>query len=524
MRPAPSPSSAATTAAPADGVAASDPAAAGRLPLLVLFLGAAAWLLVSSVFALLASLRFHSPNFLADAAWLTYGRLRPAADSALLYGCCVPAGLGLTLWLLARLGRTGLAQTWLGTLGAAVWNLAVLLGTGGILAGDQTGFTDLPLPRYATPLLLLGYLLLASWAALIFHQRRERQLYVSQWFLFAALFWFAWILSTAQLLLITFPVRGVVQSVVAWWYGNNLRQVWLWLVGLAVVFYLLPKLARSRFHSRYLALLAFWMIILFGSWGGIPATAPVPAWMPVLSSIGTVLTVIPLLAVALSVWGTLTGPDHGTPEIQTTKTPPSNELRTFGSRNSDFLRTSNFEFRISDPVALGFLLLGVLLFLKAGLLRILGAFLAVGRFTDLSWFTAAREQLNAYGFFVIVSFGAIYWLLPRLLGLEFKRPGLIRAHFWLAAAGLPLAVIPLGLAGLVQGLRLQDPNIPFLDVTRATLPFLRASTLGDLLLVLANALFLLNLAGLVLRFCRARAASFCATATADLFQPAEVKP
>ena len=62
----------------------------------------------------------------------------------------------------------------------------------------------------------------------------------------------------------------MAQAVIAWWYSDNLLVVWLGLVGLAAVFYFVPKLTRRELHSRYLALLTFWMLILFGSWGGIP--------------------------------------------------------------------------------------------------------------------------------------------------------------------------------------------------------------------------------------------------------------
>ena len=67
------------------------------IPLLALFGGAALWLVIGAVFALLASIKFHAPDFLANCACLTYGRLQPAADDALLYGFCLPAGLGVAL-------------------------------------------------------------------------------------------------------------------------------------------------------------------------------------------------------------------------------------------------------------------------------------------------------------------------------------------------------------------------------------------------------------------------------------------
>ena len=73
-----------------------------RLPLMTLFGGAAIWLLVSSVFALIASIKFHGPGFLADSAWLTYGRVRPAAWNALIYGGPMQARLAVALRMLSR--------------------------------------------------------------------------------------------------------------------------------------------------------------------------------------------------------------------------------------------------------------------------------------------------------------------------------------------------------------------------------------------------------------------------------------
>src|SRR5436190_7249157 len=99
-----------------------------RLPLLILFISAAIWLVIGSAFGLIGSVKFHSPNFLAGSAWLTYGRVRPAYINSMLYGACVQAGLGVLIWLMTRLGRTVLAQRWLVATGAKLWNLGVTVG------------------------------------------------------------------------------------------------------------------------------------------------------------------------------------------------------------------------------------------------------------------------------------------------------------------------------------------------------------------------------------------------------------
>ena len=359
-----------------------------RLPLVVLFLSAAGWLVIASAFGLIASIKFHAPGFLADSAWLTYGRVRPAGVNLMLYGFCLQAGLGVALWMLARLGRTTLAAPWLVVVGALCWNLGVATGILGILTGSSTGFENLEMPAYAASLIFLGYLMMVVWGVLTFHQRRERQLYVSQWFLFAALFWFPWIYSTANLLLLRFRVRGMAQAVIAWWYSDNLLVVWLGLVGLAVVFYFVPKLTSRDLHSRYLALLTFWMLILFGSWSGIPASAPLPAWMPASSAVATVLGVITIITVALNV--------HCTLEGKCSKLMGHPSLRFMG--------------------------FGLVAFIVAGLASIVTALPEVSRVTQFTWFTPARDLLNSYGFFAMVMFGAVYYIVPQLVGVKFPSP------------------------------------------------------------------------------------------------------
>src|SRR5690349_11993235 len=81
-----------------------------RLPLLMLFVSAAVWLVVGSVFAMIATLKFHAPNLLADHPYFTYGRVHPAHLNAFIYGFAVQAGLGVLLWIIAHLGRTRLAM------------------------------------------------------------------------------------------------------------------------------------------------------------------------------------------------------------------------------------------------------------------------------------------------------------------------------------------------------------------------------------------------------------------------------
>lgn len=472
----------------APGIAPAAIEASCRWPLFLLFGGGALWLLVASVFGLIASIKFHSPGFLADFDWLTYGRVRPAYLNSVFYGFCLQAGLGVGLWLFARLGSTRLLLPGLVIGGTGFLNLGVAGGVAGILAGDATGFPNLDMPLHAAVLIVIGYILIGISAVTTFHVRRQRPLFVSQWFFFTALFWFAWIFTTAVLLLLAFPVRGVVQAVIAWWFFDNFQVVWLGLTGLAAVLFFVPALTNRPLHSYYLAVLTYWMLVLFGGWGGVPGRAPVPAWLPALSTVATVLTVMPLITVGLNLWRTVEG------------------------RISELFRGD----------VLRFFGVGVIAFILAGAMRVLGALLEPGQALSFSWFAVATAHLNFYGFFAFTMFGAVYAILPRLTGLEFPWPAMVRAHFWLALAGVLLLCLPLAAGGLVQAFRLQNANIAFVDVMKGTLPFLRIATIGDLLLAVGNAVLLLNGAGIVARAVRVRVSSAYESATESLW-PTEVK-
>jgi cytochrome c oxidase cbb3-type subunit 1 len=158
--------------------------------------------------------------------------------------------------------------------------------------------------------------------------------------------------------------------------------------------------------------------------------------------------------------------------------------------------------RARENLPLQFILFGLVAWFISGLLGALTSLPAVSEVTQFTWFLPAQRQLAVYGFFTMTMFGAIYCIVPRLLQMEFPSAGKIRLHFWVAALGVVLYVVPLAIGGLQQGAALNDPKTPFLDVAKGTLLFLRGSTTGDLLIAFGHLIFFLNLFGMVLRFGR----------------------
>jgi cytochrome c oxidase cbb3-type subunit 1 len=463
-----------TAAAPQ--VSRTEIEASGAVPLLCLFAGAAVWLLLGSLLALLCSLKLHAPGLLASGPMFTYGRVHAAADTALLYGFGVPAALGAGLWLLCRLGRTRLAGAAVAAVGAVGWNAAVAAGLWAILRGGGTGYEGFEMPGAVAPLLVLSYLLIGICGVITFQQREAGPLYPSQWFVLGALFWFAWIFSTAAMLLLGAPVRGVLQASVNWWYEHNLGTVFFGFAGLAPIFYFIPKLTGRPLHSYYQAALAFWMLALAGSWGGIPGGAPLLGWLVSVSLVGTVLTIIPIAAVALNLYLTV-----GDAPAAALEANPS----------------------------LRFTCAGLIFWVVAGAQEVAGALPSVGLLTDFTWFTTAQRDLFRYGFVGMTMFGAIYYIVPRLADAKSTAPDglwkgwLTRWHFRLMLAGVVMGYIALLVAGVWQGVEFHNPANSFTAVMRGTMMALRMSTLEPLLLTLGMIAFLLNFA-LLLKGCCAR--------------------
>jgi cytochrome c oxidase cbb3-type subunit 1 len=161
------------TNAPSNAIAevtAADRAA--RWPVLLLICSAIKWLVISGVLALIASIQLVQPTFLADCSVFTHGRTVAMQESIFVYGWAANAGLGIALWILARLGGSPLrAGNWI-IVGTIFWNVAVTLGVIGIAIGDATSIAFLELPRYVQLMMLFAYGTIAISGVLAWAGRR----------------------------------------------------------------------------------------------------------------------------------------------------------------------------------------------------------------------------------------------------------------------------------------------------------------------------------------------------------------
>ncbi|MHC4339242.1 MAG: cbb3-type cytochrome c oxidase subunit I [Planctomycetota bacterium] len=456
------------------------------VPCIVFFASALFWLMAGTLFALLASIKFHSPGFLADWSWLTFGRVRPAHLNTVAYGWASMAGIGVMLWLMCRLCSVPLRYPSFLVVAAGIWNVGVFVGTVAILAGHSEGIEWLEFPTYAAFILFLAFAIIAVWAVATFAMRRQEHVYVSQWYLFGALFWFPWLYATVQILLLLMPVKGVPQAAINWWFGHNVLGLWFTPIGLATAYYLIPKVIGRPIYSYYMSILGFWTLALFYNWAGAHhlIAGPIPAWLVTVSIVGSMMMLIPVATVAMNHHMTMRG---------------------------------SFRILRYSPT-LRFVVMGSMIYTAVS---VQGAFMALRALNEPFHFThhtIAHAHLGLYAFFSVIMFGAMYYIIPRLTGREWASAGLIRTHFWTVAVGFGLMFVVLTVGGIIQGFEMNQASepygklvgehglvggtgkffdgfksrngaVPFIDIVKGTRPWLIARTVSGILILIGHAAF-----------------------------------
>jgi cytochrome c oxidase cbb3-type subunit I len=436
-------------------------------PVLFLISSSVAWLLAGLTLALVASVKLHLPGFLVDCSYMTFGRIDAAARNSLVYGFAAQAGLGLGLWLLAHLGSARLAGGWLIAVAAVFWNLGLTFGIGAIIAGQGTGVAWLEFPSEVTPLLFLSFLVMAGWGVVTFCTRRNSTASPSQWYIFGAMFWFPWLYATAQAAVVFFPVRGVVQAIIAGWYSQGLFELWLTSLALGVLYYLVPNATGRPTKNLEYATLGFWSLIILAIWTSAKGLVggPVPAWVITVGVAAGVVLILPTVLISLNL----------------------HSARLFSAA---FKSPTHF-----------LLLASAVSFTTHGLLDSAISLRCAQRVLHFTQFPPALRELQLFGFIFFALFAGIHTFLGRI-GVK-KSPFEILGgvHVALSVFGVFLVIVPMLLGGWRQGFLLADSQQPFLVSVAAIHPAFLARTAGLALLLIGQlalagklALTLFNLA------------------------------
>lgn len=428
--------------------------ASSRIVVLVLFSIAIGWLLVGSVFGEIASIKLHWPDVLTRQAWLTFGRVRTAHLHAVNYGWATSALIGISLWLLPRLIHTELKSPRVALVGGALFTLGVAVGIVGVLLGYNDGMEWLEANRYAAgPLLVVGGGLVALSLFRTVASRRAEHLYVSVWYILGAFVWFPMLYVTGK-----WPTWTGVESAAAnWFFAHNVLGFWLTAMSIGAAYYFIPKVLGRPIYSYQLSVVGFWSLAMFYSLNGMHhlVGGPLPTWMITTSIVASVFMFIPVVATGINLHMTVVG--------------------RFGAlRYSPTLR---------------FVVLGAISYTAVSLQGTFTALREVSRVTHFTHWTVAHSHVGAYAFVTFVAFGAMYYIMPRVMGHEWPSATLIRWHFNTVLAGIVIYVVSLTWAGVAQGLALLDARLPFQVSVERSLPGLYGRSLGGLILTVGHFIF-----------------------------------
>jgi cytochrome c oxidase cbb3-type subunit 1 len=402
------------------------------------------------------------PELNFDLPWFSYGRLRPLHTNAVIFafgGCALFAS---SYYIVQRTCQVRLFGGPLATFTFWGWQLVIVLAAITLPLGITSG------KEYAElewPIDILITLVWVSYAVVFFGtviKRKVAHLYVANWF------FGAFIITVAVLHLVNsaaLPVSfwksysayaGVQDAMIQWWYGHNAVGFFLTAGFLGMMYYFIPKQAERPVYSYRLSVVHFWALIFTYMWAGphhLHYTA-LPDWA---QSIGMLFSLI-LLAPS---WGgmingimTLSGAWHKLRE---------DPILKFLIVSLSFYGMSTFE--------------GPMMSIKT--------VNALSHYTD--W-TVGHVHSGALGWVGLVSMGAIYYMIPRLFGLQAMwSTRLINVHFWISTVGIVLYIAAMWIAGVMQGLMWRavsdDGSLTytFVEGVKATYPFYAIRLLGGVL-------------------------------------------
>jgi cytochrome c oxidase cbb3-type subunit 1 len=192
---------------------------------------------------------------------------------------------------------------------------------------------------------------------------------------------------------------------------------------------------------------------------------PLPAWMITISIVASIMMVIPVVTVAINHHLTMVG------HFKQLKYSPTLRFIVFGamSYTAVSLQGSSMAIRSLNKV------------------------------THFTHYTIAHAHLGMYAFFTMTMFGSMYYIVPRLVQREWPSARLISVHFWTTSLGVLLYIVPLSVGGVLQGLAMNDPNVPFLKTVELTKPYLITRSISGMIIAVGHVAFFWNFAWILAR-------------------------
>ena len=364
------------------------------------------------------------PNMTDGIPWLSYGRLRPLHTNAVIFAFVGNAVFAGAYYSMQRLLKTRMYSNFLSQLNFWGWQL-IILGAAitlplGITSSKEYAELEWPFDiAIAIVWVAFGINMIGT-----IIKRRERHIYVAIWFYIATFVAVALLhifnnLEIPVSLTKSYSVyAGVQDALVQWWYGHNAVAFFLTTPFLGLMYYYVPKAANRPVYSYRLSIIHFWSLIFIYIWAGPHHLlySTLPDWAQNLGVVFSVMLIAPS-------WGGMI-----------------NGLLT--------LRGVWDKVRV-DPV-LKFMVVAITGY---GMSTFEGPMLSLKNVNAIAHFTdwiVAHVHVGALAWNGFLSFGMIYWLIPRMTKTKLYSLKLANFHFWIGTLGIILYVLPMYVAGFTQ--------------------------------------------------------------------------
>ena len=432
------------------------------------------WGLVGMSAGLLIACQLFAVRLNFDVPWLTYGRIRPIHTNAVIFAF-VGNGIFMGVYYsLQRLCKARMYNDLLSRIHFWGWQLIIVAAAISLGLGKTTSkeYAELEWPIDIAITLVWVVFAINMFGTIL--KRRVRHMYVAIWFYIAT------VVTVAVLHIVNsieIPVSsmksysvfaGVQDALVQWWYGHNAVAFFLTTPYLGLMYYYLPKAANRPVFSYRLSIIHFWALIFLYIWAGphhLLYTA-LPDWA---QSVGMVFS---LMLIAPSWGGMLNG------------------LLTLRGAWDKVRR---------DPV-LKFLVVAVTAY---GMSTLEGPMLSIKSVNALSHYTdwtVAHVHTGALGWNGFLTFGVLYWLIPKLYNTKLHSTKLANWHFWIGLLGIIFYVVPMYWAGVVQGLMWKEFDADgflkypfFLETVKEIIPMYMMRAIGGALYITGAVFMVVNL-------------------------------
>jgi cytochrome c oxidase cbb3-type subunit 1 len=429
--------------------------------IIVWYLAAAVtWLVVGTLIGEYLGMKFLWPE-IDSQSWLSFGRLRPVHTNTVFWGWASLAMIGLAYFVIARTSNTAIHSYKIAWRAWWLINVSVFAGDLCLMAGINNGGGEYR--EYIWPVMALfaaGLLLTLSNFYKTIAKRKISEIYISNWFILAALIWTLVLVTIAY---IPGLQTGLGETVIQGYYMHQGVGMWFMTFTLGLVYYYLPSALNKPIYSYSLGVLAFWTQMLFYTLIGTHhfVFSPLPWWLQTIAIVFSAGMFIPVIA--------------GT----------TNFLMTMKGSGSF----------ISKSYVLPFFLVGVVFYFVGSSQGSLQAF----RFTNFIWhftdFNVAHSHMTMYGIITFLLWASTYSILPKLTGKEPPQV-MVGAHFWLAFIGLFAYMISMMAGGTLKGLSWIEGH-PFIESVILMRPYWVWRAIGGSLMFVSHLLFAWNFCTMV---------------------------